>query len=112
MIEHEFNVKNRLNEKNPNASKIKLNDNKLAGLFFAFCHLSMFSLSNLGQKIQVKDKMSGDEQNYYLGMYNTLPALFFCLIEQHFGFSSILYILYAISNGFFIFYAANYLQAL
>ena len=99
-----------LNEKNPNASKIKLNDNKLAGLFFAFCHLSMFSLSNLGQKIQVKDKMTADEQNYYLGMYNTLPALFFCLIEQHFGFSSILYILYAISNGFFIFYLGNYLQ--
>ena len=101
-----------LNEKNPNASKIKLNDNKLAGLFFASCHLLMFSLSTLAQKIQVKDDMTPDEQNYYLGMYNTLPALFFCIIETHFGFGSILYILYAISNGFFIFYAANYLQTI
>ena len=101
-----------LNEKNPNASKIKLNDNKMAGLFFACCHLLVNSFSNLGQKVQVKDKMTADEQNYYLGMYNTLPALFFCVIEQHFGFGSILYILYAISNGFFIFYSANYLQTI
>ena len=54
--------------------------------------------------------MSPDEQNYYLGMYNTLPALFFCIIEVHFGFGSILYILYAISNGLFVFYSGNYLQ--
>ena len=101
-----------LNEKNPNASKIKLNDNKLAGLFFACCHLLLYSLSNLGQKIQCKDNISPDEQNYYLGMYNTLPALFFCIIEMHFGFGSILYILYAISNGFFVFYSGNYLQTL
>ena len=99
-----------LNEKNPNATKIKLNDNKLAGLFFASCHLLLYSLSNLGQKIQCKDNMSPDEQNYYLGMYNTLPALFFCVIEAHFGFGSILYILYAISNGLFVFYSGNYLQ--
>ena len=101
-----------LNEKNPNASKIKLNDNKLVGLSLALCHLTMISISNLGQKIQVKDKMTADEQNYYLGMYNTLPALFCCLIEEHFGFGSILYILYAISNGFFLFYAGNYLQTI
>ena len=56
--------------------------------------------------------MTPDEQNYYLGMYNTLPALFFCIIETHFGFGSILYILYAISNGLFVFYFANYLQSL
>ena len=62
-------------------------------LSFAFCHLLVNGFSNLGQKIQVKDKMTADEQNYYLGMYNTLPALFFCIIEMHFGFGSILYIL-------------------
>ena len=101
-----------LNEKNPNASKIKLNDNKLAGIFFASCHLLVSGFSNLGQKIQCKDNMSPDEQNYYLGMYNTLPALFFCIIELHFGFGSILYILYAISNGFFVFYSGNYLQTI
>ena len=101
-----------LNERNPNASKIKLNDNKLVGALFASCHLLMYSLANFAQKIQCKDNISGDEQNYYLGMYNTLPALFFCIIEMHFGFGSILYILYAISNGFFIFYSGNYLQTI
>ena len=101
-----------LNEKNPNSSKIKLNDNKIAGLSFALCHLVMSSLSGLGQKVLCKEKLSPDEQNYYLGMYNTLPALFFCLIERHFGFGSILYILYGISNGFFIFYLGNYLQTI
>ena len=101
-----------LNEKNPNSSKIKLNDNKIAGLSFALCHLVISSLSGLGQKVLCKEKLSPDEQNYYLGMYNTLPALFFCLIERHFGFGSILYILYGISNGFFIFYLGNYLQTI
>ena len=99
-----------LNEKNPHASKIKLNDNIFAGLLFAMCHLLVNGFSGLGQKILCKENLSPDEQNYYLGMYNTLPALFFCIIEMHFGFGSILYILYAISNGLFIFYLGNYLQ--
>ena len=99
-----------LNERNPEASKIKLNNNIWAGLFFAMCHLLISGYSGVGQKIMCKDKLTPDEQNYYLGMYNALPALFFCFIEMHFGFRSILYILYAISNGLFVFYSANYLQ--
>ena len=99
-----------LNEKKTQTSQVKLNDNIAAGLFFAMCHLLVSGFSNLGQKILCKENMTPDEQNYYLGMYNTLPALFFCFIEAHFGFDSILYILYAISNGFFIFYLGNYLQ--
>jgi len=99
-----------MNEKNPGASKIKLNDNIYVGLFFASCHLLVNGFSGLGQKILCKENLSPDEQNYYLGMYNTLPALFFCIIEIHFGFGSILYILYAISNGLFVFYIGNYLQ--
>ena len=99
-----------MNEKNPEASQTQLNNNIFLGVFFAMCHLISYALSNLGQKILCKENLSPDEQNYYLGMYNTLPALFFCIIEMHFGFGSILYILYAISNGFFIFYLGNYLQ--
>ena len=99
-----------LNEKKPQVSQIKLNDNIIEGLFFCMCHLIVNALSNLGQKILCKEKLSADEQNYFLGMYNTLPALFFCIIDKHFGFESILYILYAISNGLFLFYLGNYLQ--
>ena len=99
-----------MNEKNPEASQTQLNNNIFLGVFFAMCHLISYALSNLGQKILCKENLSPDEQNYYLGMYNTLPALFFCIIEMHFGFGSILYILYAISNGLFLFYLGNYLQ--
>jgi drug/metabolite transporter (DMT)-like permease len=99
-----------LNERNPQASQIKLNDNRLEGLFFCMCHLTISGLSNLGQKMLCKEHLHGDEQNFYLGMYNTLPALLFCIIENHFGFGSIIYILYAISNGLVLFYSANYFQ--
>ena len=99
-----------MNEKNPEASKTQLNKNIPLGVFFAMCHLVFYALNNLGQKILCKEHLSADEQNYYLGMYNTLPALFFCFIELHFGFENILYILYAISNGLLLFYLGNYLQ--
>ena len=99
-----------MNEKNPEAAKTQLNSNVYLGVFFAMCHLVFYGLSNLAQKILCKENLSADEQNYYLGEYNTLPALFFCIIEAHFGLGSILYILYAISNGLFLFYLGNYLQ--
>ena len=99
-----------MNEKNPEAAKTQINSNIFLGVFFAICHLFFYALNNLGQKILCKENLGADEQNYYLGMYNTLPALIFCIIERHFGFNSILYILYAISNGLFLFYLGNYLQ--
>ena len=99
-----------MNERNPEAAKTQLNNNVTLGVFFALCHLVFYALNNLSQKILCKENLSPDEQNYYLGLYNTLPALFFCFIERHFGFGSILYILYAISNGLFLFYLGNYLQ--
>ena len=85
-----------MNEKNPEAAKTQLNNNIFLGVFFALCHLFFYALNNLGQKILCKENLSADEQNYYLGMYNTLPALLFCIIEKHFGLNSILYILYEI----------------
>ena len=39
-----------LNENNPNVSKIKLNDNKLSGLFFIICHLLVSGFFNFGTK--------------------------------------------------------------
>ena len=96
-----------LNEKKLNVSKIKLYDNKLLGLFFVICYLFTNGFRLLGQ---LTNRITIDEQNYYLGMYSTLPALFFCIIEKHFAFDNIRYILYAFSNGLFIFHFSNYLQ--
>ena len=59
-----------------------------------------------------KENLAADLQNYYLGMFNTLPALFFCVIEKHFGFNDLKYIIYAMSNGLCLFYLANYLQTI
>ena len=100
------------NEKRPDASSNQINNNIFLGVILSICYLIFYAMNNLGQKILCKENLSADEQNYYLGMYNTLPALFFCLIEIHFGFGNILYILYAISNGLFLFYLGNYLQTI
>jgi len=99
-----------LNEKKSGTKKLVVNDNIFAGVMFSLAHLLFEGLSCLGQKIMCKEKLSADLQNYYLGMYNTLPALFVCIIEMHFGFGNFYYIIYAISNGVFLFYLANYLQ--
>ena len=50
-----------------------------------------------------------NEAIYYLGMFNTLPAFLICIIQKNFGFGNIRYILYAISNGIFLFYLSTYL---
>ena len=99
-----------LNENKAGAKKLVVNDNIFAGIMFSLAHLLFEGLSCLGQKIMCKENLAADLQNYYLGMYNTLPALLFCIIEMHFGFSDIIYILYAMSNGICLFYLANYLQ--
>ena len=99
-----------LNENKTTTKKLVVNDNLFAGIMFSLAHLLFEGLSCLGQKIMCKELLSADLQNYYLGMYNTLPALLLCIIEQHFGFSDIKYIFYAMSNGIFLFYLANYLQ--
>ena len=99
-----------LNENKSGTKKLVVNDNLFAGIMYSIAHLLFEGLSCLGQKIMCKEKIAADLQNYYLGMYNTLPAIILCLFEMHFGFSDIIYIIYAMSNGMCLFYLANYLQ--
>ena len=99
-----------MNENKAGTKKLVVNDNLFAGIMFSLAHLLFEGLSCLGQKIMCKENLGADLQNYYLGMYNTLPALFFCIVEMHFGISDLTYVIYAISNGVFLFYLANYLQ--
>lgn len=101
-----------LNERNPEVAETKLNNNIFEGLMYATCHLIISGLSNVGQKVMVKENLKADVQNYYLGLYNALPALVFCILEWHFGVSDPLYVAYAWSNGFFVFYVGNFLQTL
>ena len=99
-----------LNENKAGTKKLVVNDNLFAGIMFSLAHLLFEGLSCLGQKIMCNENLEADLQNYYLGMFNTLPALFFCVIEKHFGFNDLKYIIYAMSNGLCLFYLANYLQ--
>ena len=101
-----------LNEKKAGTKKLVVNDNLFAGIMFSLAHLLFEGLSCLGQKIMCKEKLAADLQNYYLGMFNALPALIFCLFERHFGLNDIVYVIYAISNGLCLFYLANYLQTI
>ena len=101
-----------LNEKKAGTKKLVVNDNLFAGIMFSLAHLLFEGLSCLGQKIMCKEKLAADLQNYYLGMFNALPALIICLFERHFGLNDIVYVIYAISNGLCLFYLANYLQTI
>ena len=96
-----------LNDKNAQSKTTILHDNIYAGLFFAVLFLLTLSINTIGQKMMAKEKMPPDVQNFYLGFYNILPALFMCLKQGYFAFGHIKYILYCMSNGF-LFYLANY----
>lgn len=101
-----------VNNETKKDSKVNVqNNNILIGIIIALTHLFLFSFSTMGQKILSKQGMHGDEQNYYLGLYNSLPALFCMVIENHYGLNNIFYVLYCISNGI-LFYLANFLTAL
>lgn len=96
-----------LNDKKPQSKTTILHDNIYAGLFFALLFLLTLSINTIGQKMMAKEKMPPDVQNFYLGFYNILPALFMCLKQGYFAFGHPKYILYCMSNGF-LFYLANY----
>jgi drug/metabolite transporter (DMT)-like permease len=96
-----------LNDKKPQSKTTILHDNIYAGLFFAVLFLLTLSINTIGQKEMANEKMPPDVQNFYLGFYNILPALFMCLKQGYFAFGNTKYILYCMSNGF-LFYLANY----
>jgi drug/metabolite transporter (DMT)-like permease len=96
-----------LNDKKPQSKTTILHDNIYAGLFFAILFLITLSINTIGQKMMANEKMPPDVQNFYLGFYNILPALFMCIKQGYFAFGHIKYILYCMSNGF-LFYLANY----
>ena len=98
-----------INENNPDISNIKLNNNKVSGLFFIICYLLVNGFLRLAQRKLLTEIMPLNEAIYYLGMFNTLPAFLICIIQKNFGFGNIRYILYAITNGIFLFYLSTYL---
>ena len=95
------------NEKKPNHENKTYHNNILLGSFFSFCNVMVLAFSCFGLKIICNEGMKPEIQNYYLGLYNTIPGLILMLIEKRTGLSNIIYCIYGLSNGF-LFYAANY----
>ena len=97
-------------KKNNDSSNQNLeNKNLFVGCLIAIIHLSFLSCVNFAQKFLCLENLTGEVQNYYLGMFNSLPALFLMMIENHYGLSNPLYCLYGMSNGV-VFSIANYCQ--
>ena len=78
----------------------------IVGCVIGFLIIVINSFWSFGQKIVCK-KINEHVLNYYLGLYNALPALVMMVLENHYGFTNIWYVLYGLSNGL-VFYSANY----
>ena len=78
----------------------------ILGCIIGFLVIVVNSFWYFGQKIVCK-KINEHVLNFYLGLYNALPALAMMILENHYEFSNIKYVLYGLSNGF-VFYSANY----
>ena len=98
------------NKNNDSSNKNLENKSLLVGCLIAIIHLTILSFVVFAQKYLCMENLTGEIQNYYLGMFNSLPALFLMMVENHYGLSSPLYCLYGMSNGV-VFFIANYCQA-
>jgi drug/metabolite transporter (DMT)-like permease len=99
------------NDKNPQSKAQILNDNIFVGILFSIGNIGLYSLSMIGQKVLVKEGMDFDLQNYYFGLYNTVPALVVYIFSGEFLRINIYYCLFVMTNGI-IFYLANYFTCL
>lgn len=99
------------NDKNPESKSQILNDNVFVGILYAISNISLYSLSMVGQKVLTKEKMDIDLQNYYFGLYNSVPSLVVYIFSGEIFSINIYYCLYVTTNGL-IFYLANYLTTI
>jgi len=99
------------NDKNPQSKSQILNDNVVIGIFYAISNIGLYSFSAVGQKVLTKEGMEINLQNYYFGLYNTVPSLFMYIISGEILKVNFKYYFYVSSNGV-IFYVANYLTTI
>ena len=101
-----------LNDKKDKGAHLNKNTNfdMFIGVIIALSEMTFVAFSNFGQKLLCNEKMIPEVQNFYLGLFNTIPAFIVMIIERNTGLSNIYYVFYAFSNGF-LFYSANYCMA-
>jgi drug/metabolite transporter (DMT)-like permease len=82
----------------------------LIGAISAASHLTICAFANFSQRELAKENILGDEQNFWLGVYNCFFSFIVMTFQGNFGLSNIKYPLYVLTNGP-IFYFANYYTA-
>ena len=87
------------NSDNANTNSNVKQDNIILGLVFSLSHLALNSFANFGQRLISKEGIEGDEQNFFLGVYNTVPAVIVMIFQRYTGLSNIKYVLYVLTNG-------------
>jgi drug/metabolite transporter (DMT)-like permease len=91
-----------------------LDEDKGNGIIFgaiaALSHLTISAFANFAQRELAKEKILGDEQNFWLGVFNCIPSLFVMICQGNFGLKNIKYPLYILTNAL-VFYLANYFTA-
>ena len=82
----------------------------LFGAIAAISHLTISAFANFAQREIAKEGIAGDEQNFWLGVFNCIPAFIVMAFQNNFGLSNIKYPLYIMTNAP-VFYLANYFTA-
>ena len=82
----------------------------LLGAIAALSHLTISAFANFAQRELAKERIEGDEQNFWLGVFNCIPSFIIMAIQGNFGLRNIEYPLYIMTNAP-VFYLANYYTA-
>lgn len=88
----------------------KSQNNILFGAIAAVSHLTISAFANFAQRELAKEGISGDEQNFWLGVFNCIRAFTVMIFQRNFGLRNIKYPLYIMTNAP-VFYLANYYTA-
>ena len=113
-------IKDENNENNENIRKLfeiflrnleeKSNNGILFGALAALSHLTISAFANFAQRELAKAGLAGDEKNFWIGVFNCVPAFIVMSIQKNYGFNDIKYPLYIMTNAP-VFYLANYYSA-
>ena len=66
----------------------KSQNNILFGAIAAVSHLTISAFANFAQRELAKEGISGDEQNFWLGVFNCIPAFTVMIFQRNFGLSN------------------------
>lgn len=99
------------NEKKNSSDKTEEFDSVRFVLGFLCCCINIVASGfvNVGQKVLTNDKMSNNQQVFYVSLSLVVSSFVICLVTWNFGFTIPIIVLSTI-NGFFFYYANHFYQ--